>query len=178
MGFREATPPPREVVTITDNQRRFDAVKVQLAEMQAKFKQQEAEFKQREAELTRACEQFRALEAPAEDGAATLNNGLVMINPASASTPFRQNDDSFSNSFLPNDQFSIIFEFNKTVSNLNRTLESNQSSKTFINQNHLLTEKMPLNIWRNYLNSELLNLKLIDVIDKNSPPLRDYPQLK
>ena len=150
--------------------------------MQAKFKQQEAEFKQREAELTRACEQLRALEEPTEDGAAILNNGLAMINPASASTPFRQNDDSFSNSFLPNDQFSIIFEFNKTVSNLNRkypgNLESNQSSKTFIKQNYLLTKKMPLNIWQNYLNLELLNLKLIDVIDKNSPPLRDYPQLK
>ena len=57
-------------------------------------------------------------------------------------------------------------EINETIRNFTQTLESNKNnSKLNIKRDYKLTQKGVLNVWLDYLHSELRSNDLLDIID-------------
>lgn len=80
-------------------------------------------------------------------------------------TPKRSNNHDMSNA-------PEILQINSTIKDLKRKIESTEiKKKIHVKRNYKLTEKMPLNLWLDYLNSELKSNDLLDVIKTDCPNL-------
>ena len=67
-------------------------------------------------------------------------------------------------------QPNILGELNQTFKNLRQSIETKSSStKLNIKRDYKLTQKVALNVWLDYLNSELRSNDLLDIIDDKTP---------
>ena len=86
------------------------------------------------------------------------------------STAFNSDDNVNSetdNNYIHTNQNISITEFSETFRNLTQTLESKKnSSKLNIKRDYKLTKKVVLNVWLDYLHSELRSNDLLDIIDE------------
>ena len=76
-------------------------------------------------------------------------------------------DTEFNNSVI---QRSFLGELNQTFTNLRQSLDAKSNNTNLnIKRDYKLTQKVALNVWLDYLNSELRSNDLLDIIDDKTP---------
>ena len=125
-------------------------------EMMAQMKElMEGQQKFMEKMLEMETARIRRLEVP-----------QTFLNSTALNSDDNQNSETDNNNTQTHQNISIN-EFNETFRNLTQTLESKKnSSKLNIKRDYKLTQKAVLNVWLDYLHSELRSNDLLDIIDE------------
>ena len=115
--------------------------------------QMEGQKKLMEKMLEMETARIRRLEVP-------LHNSTT-VNPDDTNNSETEINNTQTN------QNNIIGEINQTFRNFTQTLEANKTkSKLNIKRDYKLTQKAALNVWLDYLHSELRSNDLLDIIDE------------
>ena len=91
----------------------------------------------------------------------------VPLHNSTTVNPDHTNNSETEINNTETNQNNIIGEINQTFKNFSQTLEANKTkSKLNINRDYKLTQKGVLNVWLDYLHSELRSNDLLDIIDE------------
>uniref|UniRef100_A0A1Y1LTU8 CCHC-type domain-containing protein n=1 Tax=Photinus pyralis TaxID=7054 RepID=A0A1Y1LTU8_PHOPY len=98
-------------------------------------------------------------------------NGVPLLNSTFREYPIQSNSEV---SLTNQNQTGVLGELSQTCKDLRRTLDSNSNSRFSIKRNYKLTQKVPLNVWYDYLNSELSAYDVLNVINENPSQTKFY----